>query len=410
MGAPGGDLTMTGCCCGVTCNVIPRSLCGTTSNTCGWFPEYTDPEADPPVEVSCPPKFYRKKTYTYDYYTNQGVEACSELIISGNLVQTISIGKDEEGNCVETCEVTGSASSSFSCNDGTDTGSCTGTPIACYKDSWGDWVFYLEEEGDLCYRWGITQIGQMSFDEISRTPTSITYSLSLTPSGFPNWENIGTLTITLSDEVDLFGALAEKVCDTEACDSEEEEPGCDLCCTDRGGPISGERYLDTPEGCITPGSSAIAWDVSPCDTSGARAGQSVKLSLWFQDLVPGTTYKATITYKRCEFAKDEDDEYIVPSCSATGPCEEGPYSTLTDEIVFTATDWAEILSQNCGLCNILYKKCELEDEAIAWNAANPEEPERTVACTTGGFDIPTVANHYTWFHSCTTEVVAPEDP
>ncbi len=245
----------------------------------------------------------------------------------------------------------------------------------------------------------------------TKTTETKTFSYSGTsglPYGFDSGsraENYSVVT-TLSEEIPLSEVLLSGICNEDAFCDPETDPGCEPCCTGEGAP--GRLWESTPYGCITPGSSGTAWDATDCDTSATMSGQSSTLSLWFKDLVPGTTYKVTITYKRCEFAKDEADNYLTPTCSAGVPCVEGvENTTLTDEVTFEATDWAELLSDRCGQCDIEYQRCVLQDEADAWNTANPEETPRTVACGSPGFDVPAIANHYTWFDSCLIEVVTP---
>lgn len=394
------------CCCGSACNVISRSLCSDAliDAPCG-FPEFTS--VDPLVEASCPPKFYRTKTVVQVFSLSGSEDGATQN--RDYTVTTISRINDE---CIEyLVNCYGSHSSSYTTANG-GTYSCSGE-------------FLTEDSGDgslVCYPKLLVENGvdlseynihfQCGGGDGYLPEGVITETTTVSQILVQAYSTVGvtvekTTTTTLSDEITLEDSLALKVCNQDRCFEAENNPECRYCCTDRGG---GDRdgfvYTDSPEGCIVPGSSSVAWNTSPCDGSGKQKGQSVSLSLWFKGLVPGTTYRATITYKRCEFAKDIDDNYILPYCGGLTPCIDGVDPTeITDEIVFEATDWAEILSNRCSQCDILLKKCELEDEANTWNLANPELPPRTVACSAGGFSIPTASDHYTWFDRCQLEVV-----
>lgn len=433
------------CCCPAVCNIIPQSLCGSADNRCSWFPEFSDSEAEPPVGVSCPPKFYKTRTdsFTYDFscsysdsYSYEDYSYSITVSVTGSVfVQRVrswtwnaelqicefSDTVTATGTVTRTVSTTETFFGSTTTFDGTQTLEPDG---AYFHSGLGAYVIPMSQtsaSGSQCFDGdcapdteGLYTNGQCTVDQVViflgdfsvLSPTQGEYrDTTVAPAGIV-MDPPPVITAVLSDEVDLYSALAENVCPTEPCLSTDDPPeGCELCCTDRGGAVSGERYLDEPEGCIVPGTSTTAWDSSPCDTSGDRSGQAVDLAIWFKDLFPGTTYRATITYKRCSFAEDEEGNPIPPSCSGPNSCEGSPetWTTVTDEIIFTAENWAEILAINCGLCAILRKQCELEDEANAWNTANPEEEPRTVACTGGGLRVPTAAGTYTWFDSCALE-------
>jgi len=247
--------------------------------------------------------------------------------------------------------------------------------------------------------------------ETTATVKIVTDTYSKDLQGVPYTGTIVTTT-TLSDEVTMDDILT--VCDVVRCQSTDDpaEPqGCRYCCTDRGETREGLAYSDplSPEGCIIPGSSTMAWMVcDPLAPAGEMSGQSSKITMWFKDLEPDTQYKATLVYKRCSFEKDEEDEYIQPSACVAGPCnEEDPadYAEVTDEIEFVAEHWAEVYG-DCEQCEVMLKVCELEDEANDWNLANPLETPRSVGCGGTSFSVPTASNKYTWANSCELEVIA----
>lgn len=395
----GSSLTV-GCCCGATCNVIPRSLCATSVPVCG-YPEFTapavgiegDPDYVPAVVASCPPKFYRTKTVAYaqslDYsFSDPGDEygppssGQSTWTISGdNIYRKVTDG--ESGACIDTPQECSGSSNNYDTSN--TMGDYTSSHFiyrtydsACAEtcSSGYDGVPDPECPGSIYgypeYSWG--------FHEDSRDiqKTSIVQNFHA-HAAWTTWEGPGgTITTTLSDEIPLHDTLFDHICDEENCDT-DTDAGCLPCCT---GDTNGRRFKTTPTGCVAAGSGSTAYENSPCNTSGTRSGCHVSLSLWFRDLVPGQRYVATITYLRCEIDNSEN-------------CTE-----ITDTLDFTATDWAEVISENCSRCDILLKMCQLNDEATAWNSANPSETPRTVICSAGGFDVPIASGYYTSFSDC----------
>lgn len=399
------------CCCGDVCNVIPRSLCGTADLRCTWYSEFTDTEADPPIVASCPPKFYRTQTTTYTRYLSQVRDGRTSTWV-GSYTHTANVIIDEAGDCKYSGPGVNVYSGGYTFDDGWG-----GPPLVATISSAGlwwpnSWSAYIN---NFWCGYG-TPARTGVFNVVSTTQKEWFWEVDFSSPTCVAHQEESTI-ITLSDEVTLADELEFKRCNEEAC-SEDDDPApenpCRPCCTVRGAtePDSYTYITDEPEGCIIPGSSSVAWDSTACPGTGARSGQGVKLSLWFKDLLPGAVYKATIVYAIYEFAKDDDDEFIEPSGCLTGPVSELVFSDVTDEVEFTATDWAEMLSWDCATdCAVALKVCELEDEANDWNTANPEEPPRSVSCTTGGFNIPTYRNKYSYFKSCNLErIPTPPEP
>lgn len=419
------------CCCVAPCNVIPRSLCGTAGSLrCAWYPEFTDPSADPPIVASCPPRFYRTRTLREtSTLSTSGPTFSVTVVYDVTLIYEISI--DSEGVCQTTCTSSGTVRKTESYYEGSGYTPHTKVEdliaVGCLTYDGTVSVSYPEYPEDD-YSYDVTNYGGVGespniygfanfftiFDRNGGFDVTITNTSWIATSDDPRFgmDSTRTATAILSDEVTLADELEFKRCNEEAC-SEDDDPApenpCRPCCTVRGAtePDSYTYITDEPEGCIIPGSSSVAWDSSPCDTSGTRSGQGVHLSVWFKDLLPGAVYKATIVYLRCPFGEDEEDEPIYPSGCLVGPVDEESCDEVTDEVTFTATNWGEMLSWDCASCEVLLKMCELEDEANDWNTANPEEPPRSVACTSGGFDIPASHETYTWFQACELELITP---
>jgi hypothetical protein len=409
------------CCCDFSCNIIARSLCSDTGVVpCGYL-EFTCPDSDPPINRSCPRKYYKRYTQTHvlSGISDQGRKDCANFYsITDTKEATLTeiweyVINEETGICslglisaigisrrtIESVYADPVNNSSFWCD-------------AIYNQEAGYWE-YTNSDGNSgignCFEFPnpntliLCSNTEKVFEDI------INYHL-LVPDGdclyFENNDQTNTLTFALSDEVTLGDTLSSIVCSEEICTSNDEPPavnGCRYCCTDRGEGQSGLTYdyPFTPEGCIIAKSRSIAWETTLCQNNAPRTGQSSFLSIWFTELIIGQTYKATITYKRCSFVEDEEGVPILPTCSVYGSCEEAPefYETITDEVTFVAENWAEVLG-NCSNCAVLYKICELEDAANTWNIAHPDDPPRSVSCTSGGFNIPIAHGKYTWFYSC----------
>lgn len=230
------------------------------------------------------------------------------------------------------------------------------------------------------------------------------------------------VTEVLSDEITDGGNLASKICDEDTCNEAEADPSCRYsstpkCGTDEentnrdgltyltiGGPDSELGYW--PEGCILPGGSFAAWAANSDCENPSNFHQESSLSLVLKDLVVGHRYRATLHFKRCEFAKDGEGNYMVPTCTSGVPCKTVDGATVWEDvpdqfIEFEATDWGEVLSNRLGETDIEFAICQLKDEAHAWNLRKPEgADDRTVGSTAGGFDVPEINHHYTWFDYC----------
>lgn len=427
-----------------------------------------DPEAEgyvPAVEASCPPKFYKTRTVVYHHAkTKTQSVICGGSYVSGppeeytqgaavdityvyetldyKEKKTLAIDGDLE--CSPTITGEGTGLTAGWDNEMIATTECGpnafenwlepckyGSITWTYNAETGDfeWQTTIPDptwEGDICacpeipytathgysfeYDW---ELETSSWSPLVITITTDSEGNPQKTITYTDAEFTMTVTITLSDEVTLSDTLKSKTCDEDfTCDPAEDE-GCEACCTcdevaypECMHSVSGRKWRDTPEGCITPGSSYMAYDSSPCDESGDRSGQGVELSLWFAGLTPGR-YRATISFKRCEFAK-VDGEYQIPYCGVAAPCTDAPPSELTllgPDFTVETGEWAVIFSDNCGRCDIQRLACQLNDEADLLDISDPLEVARTVVCTSGGMSTPSIPNHYTWFDHCTLEVV-----
>jgi hypothetical protein len=428
-------LVLPDCCYIGNCNVIAQSICVPTAIACAFF-EFTDPDADPPLVRSCPPKYYRRKVRTITGEFSWNIDGDDSVPIfdtqySSQIEQqdiwTHEV--DESGICQLIHEGTGTSTSDYQTEALGDDPEAHVTCTSTYLN--GNWsAIYtpeLENEHPLLYlpcfylpleytNLETNEVFALPWEDISppKTSTKDEYSIFL---DFTEGNSDYTATYSgsyseitvLEEEVPFSEVLRQSICNEETCSESQELEDCRYCCTERENESrSGVRYVTpaSPEGCVQTGNSTLAWNSSPCDGSNTVSGQSSTLSLYFRGLVPGTTYRATVTYLRCEFAKDENDEYLIPSCSHDVLCnEEGANQEITESIEFEAEHWAEILSTRCDQCDIMRLKCQLEDEVEAWNANNPEETPRTVGCSSGGFEVPAVPNHYTWFSSCKLEEI-----
>lgn len=401
------------CCCGPQCSAIITSLCSDDLiQGCGFteFDDGTDP--------SCPRKYYKTLTQswhnygTLTSYDNPPNEPGDQFSQSYSFLHTnvLQKAKNEAGECVTTViSSEGSVSDNqtfwesdpYNCSDSwVYPNAWEGdTSMPCAGWSWGDPFFY--GGGGVWGTW-------TSYSEV-KTKTSLiqTYTFERSdPIGGGTGNKSGTATFVysaiLSEEVTLADVLRENLCPEDPCSP--GEPDCRPCCTDG---TTGRKW-DTEGDCYIPSNSPIAWESTACtETTGRKKGQSSVISIAMKGLTPGTQYRLLLHYSRCELAKDDEGEYIPPSCGG-GSCEEGDPEVFTEEMIFEATDWAEILGYDCGACEIAYRKCEFEDEAESWNAANPEATPRTVSCTTGGFNVPTANNYLTKFEFCELEKVETE--
>lgn len=413
------------CCCGGPnyCNTIPFSLCGdATYNGCG-YAEFTNPSATPPVTASCPPKFYRKKTVhtVYQYHYNYNFTGGNPKNTAGvteylNTIEVSEYPSDPTDPCVAVHTSSGTASavhtSSEDWGDGTDSvdSECSGTLLngvwestttSTWAATWFDPPPPLTTTGasPCCEVMSFANSAVVYSNTVKTQTGSYEYHYSITDIT----ANV-IITTTLSDEITLHDTLLTHACSEETC-ADHTEAGCEPCCTDE----SSYRKFNVTGGCIVPGTSAVAWDASSCTTL-ARSGQTSRLSVWFTDLEPDKTYRATLHFKRSEFDKDEGGHYLTPTCSS-GVSAGTPFDIASQTIEFSTADdyhWAEVISDNCDRCDIMHKLCELNDEAAAWNDANPEATPRTVGCSAGSIDVPATPNHYTWLESCTfEEITAP---
>ena len=426
------------CCCGgVSCNTIPLSLCSDgylTWDGCG-YAEFTCEESgtlgtegyQPKVETSCPPKFYRTRTVViteassgyYQLYmdgdpferatwsstlsaeiTYRYVE-CSPTLVAATGTSTSSSKYENPPPAVETddfCE------SNLSLVDGLAVWNGTVTHNGFYPihdpTPWSEPAGYCSWDYSPYYN-GVG--GAVSGPNVTVTKSKTSMQLvinspySSTPVNGNGWlgesSSLITVTETLSDEITLHDSLLSVLCPAVPCDPNTES-GCIACCDDDSSFI---KYSGS--GCVAPGSSPLAWDASSCSAN-TRSGQSSRLSLWFSGLTVGQCYQVTLTFGRCEFAKDGEGHYLVPTCESGVPCTDAPNETFTQTLpIFQAEAWGEMLTDNCGRCDIAAILCWL-------NANKPEGA--TVACTIGAIDVPAIQNHYTWFSSCS--IVSVECP
>lgn len=446
------------CCCDtLPCSTIGRSLCkfGIT-DICG-FAEFTDPLADPPVEASCPPKYYKTKTIKGEYQhkfefwyggkwvnpddPSQTEEADFVHLSSGkkelilNLTYKDIEGEDEFGN--KTCDrdVLTAASGSYHTE-----GYSLGPTIDDYgnivdptivEHPWPEEDFTVEYDAETkSYTWSPYDISSAieylllkngDAKVVSTTEISLDLPFNGASVGPPvpsyppyylgSWEldeYFCNYSAVLSEEIpyDELIQMGSTICDEVQCFEAEEDPDCQYCCTDRGsGNRDGKKWLDTPEDCVRPEVNWMAWDATDCEGNGGISGRGTDLGIIAKDMTPGSQYKFTVFYKNCEFPKDpETGNTIYPSCTWVPPCG-GEEITITDEVTFDATHWAEIHSKFCDHCAIMLMLCQLEDEADIWNHANPS-PDRYATCKSGGFKIPARNLEMTWYDHCTLEEVA----
>ena len=124
-------------------------------------------------------------------------------------------------------------------------------------------------------------------------------------------------------------------------------------------------------------------------------GNAVNLSLWFKNLKPGVTYKATVYFDGCTWGDD-------PTCGSFGTTGT-PVIIDPKEVVFTADHWAEVISNRGGDADILALVASLQAEADATRIEHPELPTPEVHVNNVALPIPTVDGCYTWFSRCTIE-------
>ena len=401
------------CCCGgVSCNTIPFSLCRESALTwdgCG-YAEFTDPSATPPIEKSCPPKFYRKMTLeaSFSEIIKQSVWGCDyadptevDTVYSQTRKEVLTKAIGDEG-----CKETSDAICEAHWSDPDNSECC----------SW-IWDWDGEKFVQICDFRSQTMKENSSSDcgDVHMVIPSL-YSYHYPSLDWHNWKATSPTTaegsvylalqypfavgvnvkgtLTLSDEITLHDTLLKAICAEISCDPATDS-GCRSCC-DESGPF--KKYHNTGT-CIVPGSSPMTWDNSSCSAN-TRSGQSSRLSLWFSGLTVGQCYQVTLTFGRCEFAKDGEGHYLVPTCESGVPCTDAPNETFTQTLpIFQAEAWGEMLTDDCGRCDIAAILCWL-------NANKPEGA--TVACTIGAIDVPAIQNHYTWFSSCS--IVSVECP
>jgi hypothetical protein len=450
-------------CCPTGILVLSTSLCGRINpdTVCG-FPEFTapaqgeefidgepNPDYVPAVVASCPPRFYRTKTteteisYSFSTTCSGGDPGTCETTAynysftqDSTETQTKFYDEEEEleqDRCKDESEFVGSSSSSESETILGDTYTDTCSSSTDENGNWvGTYVYYsgweVEVDGPCG---GIPEWVDLSSATNEDTTTSTVHTSTSTLSSFTSrtfeeddmtpWTETSSIDFsssiitTLSDEL-TPGELLDNICQQRRCTSEDEDITCQLCCTDRDeGPIDGIYYEthdedDEPLGCFVPDSSYVAWQQG-CegDHCADSEGRSADLSFVFKDLVPGESYEVEVTFVRYDYAKDSEDNVICPiGCyiPINGVDIESE-TEVVETFTFTASNWAVIRSNHCDLCSVKYQKCALEDEAEAWNDANPDEPERTVTCSSSGMLIPTEKETYTWYRSATITLAAP---
>lgn len=214
---------------------------------CG-FPEFADPEADPPVEESCPPKYYGIMTEIFNLNITR-TDDCSDSPLGFpsylHRITTYQASfrkmtrkvKDEEGLCVE--EIDGSGSSNYSRNttavlyDGSswqDPGDGTGSSVYGALNGVYGWIETYPPEGE--YPGGTVLadypcFGDLYLNASCNVDTGKTvkhyycdYSSPGYLCGHPanvvgQWEAISgdltTFDIILSEELDCAAVAAEKI-------------------------------------------------------------------------------------------------------------------------------------------------------------------------------------------------------
>jgi len=383
--------------------------------------------ADPPVEKSCPPKYYRTKTETSVFSFYQDVEPSGNNQRNYTVTTVTSAVINEEGDCVfalVSCTGTHSSSQLFPLGG---TYSCSGV-FTTEDDGMGGLQCYpkmLEENGvDL----SAFDIHAQCGGGDGSLPTAVVTVPSTTVRVSVQAETVGLTTVskttteTLSDEIPYSEMMRDQVCEEDQCFETEEDPDCRYCSTPFCGTNventnrDGLKWAvpDSPIGCIKPSATNMTWLIDGC-SGGDLSVRTTDLTLVAKDLTPGQWYRLDVTYLHCFFSSYPPDypvvglrgTFIDPTCFSIGSCAEGSYASTTDTIEFQADHWAEVLSNFCDHCEIMYLVCQLKDEAKAWNDANPLETPRTVDCSAGGFQMPVLSNNYTWVESCSVTEIDP---
>lgn len=271
-----------------------------------------------------------------------------------------------------------------------------------------------------------------------RNPFSKIITITRTYNLDPLFESLdgqaGTATSIISETLSEPVEVLHNLCDEEGCDSDDDPPainGCNYLCTDRGSGQNGITYEVAPDNktindadCVHPRRSGTAWLGTPGCTDPESPRQNVSLSAVLRDLIPGNQYRLTLHLKRCCYEPPEATEenpidfqtcsspFFPCTTDSEGNTELVPVSPFVLE--FEAEHWGEViatsLSSQFSVTDPLLAKCQLEDEAAAWNAANPSEPPRTVGYSSdGNFRLPLFYPCYVWFDSCELEDL-PSDP
>jgi hypothetical protein len=412
---------------------MPFALCGYSwwSEQCA-FEEFTDP---PDIVASCPPKFYATKTVTVSdsWTSNTGCGFPNSGPRSKTEDWYISYGKtlNEADECVEVViDAGGTVEYSSRCG-------CCKIEVTHTLASDGTWSYsgnyFIDRtassfcagvDDDYCGATGPFS-GSGLYGVAASQPQSIG-AISQVNSTTTAQNSTGQQQWTLSDE--LSDGRSHDNCDITPCNSGDvpATPGCKSTCTDRGSGEPGmaieyngiEEESSNGGPCQVYRSGSLGWEreptCTPRNTTGEWAAQGVDVWWWAKNLTVGNYYKARFEFKRCCYddALDDEDPDDYQKCGEPlYPCNvDGGdniiYTTPTAiEIVFQAEAWAEIITPSVTIPEVRYKKCQLEDEAAAWNAANPGETPRTVV--EGGSPVAVPQTHpcYTWLEATSFEAL-----
>lgn len=420
---------------------------------------YTNPTGCPAVDSEGNPtggdptadtdaySYSRDTTETWEKELNEAEECVDSYTGSGESERVWNNGCGDREHENYTCSST--------LTDGVWSSSCSGVGCGLHSDPF--LPGYIGEHEDCSAVWagpwagmGPEGFGSGVWTSVSTvyTQTTKTETYIRSDSGTDSvsgWsyenEATHTITTTLSDEVanPAMDSLVNKICDERACSEWDGDSTCrysntPTCGTDEVSDQYGMSFLTyygeylnelryQPEGCIVPGSATLTFKAeSECPCEDIK--QESNLSIVLRDLTPGNTYRATLKFLKCEFAKNEDEEsedygkYLCPSCTTGVPCADGVDNADAGDqfIEFEATDWGEVLSDRLGQAEVEYTICVLKDEAHAWNLAHAAEIEleptleRTVGSTSGSIDILEINHHYVWLDSCKVTEVTPPAP
>jgi hypothetical protein len=204
-------------------------------------------------------------------------------------------------------------------------------------------------------------------------------------------EGLGEGSEILSDEVffdDDFDAVPE--CTRTTCDS----PSPAVVCWDGCGYVSPL----SPAGCFRFARDTCAWKCTPSNTSPrsiniiTQAGQGARLAFGYTGLTPGESYRLTINFEQRALTE-------CTACSVVIDPESEPTPTTPVIIEFVAEHWAEAFAWDCADCFVNRWVVRQGLLAALWNAENPLEDPRTVACNPEAIAVPARVGYITCFVS-----------